>query len=318
VDRRMNSVGSVRGAQILAACLMAICLSLTFSGGASGSSTLAKEAGAIQAGGKESREGPKLDVPYEPTTYEIAEEMIRMADVQRDDLVYDLGCGDGRIVIMAVKEKGARGVGVDLDPKRIRESIANARAAGIGGRVRFFRQDLFRTDIRAATVVMLYLWPEVNLRLRPRLFAQLKPGTRIVSHSHKMGDWQPDQVSEASNHNLYAWTIPANVTGVWTWLMSLGGVERRVVLRFNQHFQEINGSVAIDGSVSSIAGPSIKGDRIRLIAEPEVGGSRMTMTFDGRVDGDTIHGTILGSGGNRNEVPWLAERDPSSRVVLDN
>ncbi|HSB21376.1 MAG TPA: class I SAM-dependent methyltransferase [Anaeromyxobacteraceae bacterium] len=149
-----------------------------------------------------------LDVPYEPTSPEIVQAMLRLARVRADDVVYDLGCGDGRIVIEAAR-LGARGVGVDLDPQRIREARANARVAGVEGRVDLRLGDLFEADLRPATVVMLYLWPEVNLRLRPKLLSELRPGTRVVSHTHDMGDWQPQETTVVSGHRLYLWTIPA-------------------------------------------------------------------------------------------------------------
>lgn len=162
----------------------------------------------------EGQETIKLDVPYEPSSEEVVGTMLEIAQVGNTDVVYDLGCGDGRIVITAVQKKGARGVGVDLDPERIKESLENARKANVADRVQFFQQDLFQTDIGKATVVMLYLWPEVNLKLRPKLFRELKPGTRVVSHSHDMGNWEADETMTASEgHRVRAWVIPANVTG---------------------------------------------------------------------------------------------------------
>ena len=150
------------------------------------------------------------DVPFVPTLPEIVDEMLRLAKVGRDDVVYDLGCGDGRLVIAAVKKFGAkRGVGVDIDPQRIKESNENARVAGVLGRVRFVEQDLFKTDIKAATVVTLYLLPEVNLRLRPKLLAELKPGTRVVSNAFDMGDWKYEKMAYVGEQPIYFWTIPA-------------------------------------------------------------------------------------------------------------
>ena len=148
------------------------------------------------------------DVPYEPSTPEIVDEMLRLGKVKKGDVVYDLGCGDGRIVITAAKKLGTRGVGIDIDPQRIAEAQENARKAGVTKRVTFRNEDLFEADIREATVVMLYLWPEVNLKLRPKLLRDLKPGTRVVSHSHTMGDWKPEAESEAGGDRLYFWTIP--------------------------------------------------------------------------------------------------------------
>jgi ubiquinone/menaquinone biosynthesis C-methylase UbiE len=134
--------------------------------------------------------------------------MLKLGGVRRDDVVYDLGCGDGRIVITAAREIGARGVGIDIDPERIKEARENARKAGVGRRVEFRNADLFESDIREATVVMLYLFPWVNLKLRPKLLSELKPGTRIVSHSHDMGDWKPEKEIEVEGHAVYFWTVP--------------------------------------------------------------------------------------------------------------
>jgi SAM-dependent methyltransferase len=152
--------------------------------------------------------GRKLDVIYEPSPPEVVRTMIQLAQVGPADVVYDLGCGDGRVVIEAAK-LGARGVGVDLDPQRVREARANARAAGVEERVEIREGDLFETDVSPATVVMLFLQPELNLRLRPRLLAQLRPGARIVSHWHDMGDWKPDRTVPVAGRNVYLWTVPA-------------------------------------------------------------------------------------------------------------
>jgi SAM-dependent methyltransferase len=134
--------------------------------------------------------------------------MLDLADVRPDDVVYDLGCGDGRIVIEAAR-RGARAVGVDIDPRLIREARANAQAAGVGDRVEFREGDLFDADVRPATVVALYLWPHVNLRLRPRLLEQLRPGARVVSHDHDMGDWRPRRTIHADGARIHLWVIPA-------------------------------------------------------------------------------------------------------------
>jgi len=138
--------------------------------------------------------------------------MLRLAKVGARDVVYDLGCGDGRIVITAARDLGARGVCVDIDPERIAEARANARRAGVTDRIRFLTQDLFKTDIRGATAVMLFLWPEVNLALRSKLLRELSPGTRVVSHMHHMGDWKPEQTVHVAASDreraVYLWTIP--------------------------------------------------------------------------------------------------------------
>lgn len=152
------------------------------------------------------------DVPYQPTNMEVVQVMLQLAGVKAGDLVYDLGCGDGRIVIAAVHDRGARGVCVDIDPKRIAEARENARAVGVADRIRFLTQDLFQTDIREATAVMLFLWPEVNLALRPKLLRELESGARVVSHMHDMGDWRPQQTVRVSASDrervVHLWIIP--------------------------------------------------------------------------------------------------------------
>ncbi|HEY8506740.1 MAG TPA: class I SAM-dependent methyltransferase [Steroidobacteraceae bacterium] len=147
-------------------------------------------------------------VPYVRSPENVVKRMLEVARVNERDIVYDLGSGDGRIVIMAAKRYGARGVGIDIDPERIAESNANAQKAGVADRVRFIEQDLFDADISEATVVTMYLVPHINLKLRPKLFAELRPGTRVVSHNYDMGDWKPQRVERVGTHTIYYWVIP--------------------------------------------------------------------------------------------------------------
>jgi SAM-dependent methyltransferase len=149
------------------------------------------------------------DVRYEPSSPEIVKQMLAMAGVHKGDIVYDLGCGDGRIVVTAAKEFGARGVGIDIDPQRIAEAEANAKQAGVTRLVKFRNEDLFEAEFKEATVVTLYLWPWINLKLKPRLLKELRPGTRIVSHYHDMGDWPAEKQVELEGHMIYLWTVPA-------------------------------------------------------------------------------------------------------------
>jgi hypothetical protein len=155
---------------------------------------------------------PSLDVPYVPTPPEVVARMLAMANVKRNDVLYDLGSGDGRILITAAKRYGSRGVGYEIDPKRIQEANENARLAGVLDRVRFIKQDLFEADLSEATVVTLYLLPQVNLKLRPKLLRELKPGTRIVSHNYGMGDWDPIKTERLktarSEHLVFYWVVP--------------------------------------------------------------------------------------------------------------
>jgi cyclopropane fatty-acyl-phospholipid synthase-like methyltransferase len=150
------------------------------------------------------------DVIYVPTPPEVVAAMLKLAKVTKADVVYDLGCGDGRIPVTAAKEYGARGVGIDIDPQRIKEANENAKQAGVTDKVKFMEADLFTTDISQASVVTLYLLPSLNLKLMPKLKKELKPGTRIVSHSFDMGEeWKPEQTQEIDGRTIYFWTIPA-------------------------------------------------------------------------------------------------------------
>lgn len=155
------------------------------------------------------------DVPYVPTPQEVVDQMLALAKVTKDDVLYDLGSGDGRIVITAAQKYGIRGVGIDINPERIQEAKENGRKAGVTDLVEFRQQDLFKTDISEATVVTLYLLPDINVKLRPQLFEQLKPGTRIVSHDFNMGEWKPERVVQVQGpnrqHTLYYWVVPENV-----------------------------------------------------------------------------------------------------------
>lgn len=149
------------------------------------------------------------DVVFVPTPNEVVDRMLELAAVTSNDTVYDLGCGDGRIVITAAQRYKARGVGIDIDPRRIAEATANGRQAGVSDRVRFVEGDLFQADIREATVVTLYLLTRLNAKLKPRLLADLKPGTRVVSHAFDMGDWEPERKEFVGSSAVYLWRIPA-------------------------------------------------------------------------------------------------------------
>ncbi len=149
-----------------------------------------------------------INTPFVTTPPEVVRAMLKLAATGKNDVVYDLGCGDGRIVIAAARDFGARGVGVEISPEHIAEARANARRANVAGRVEFRQQDLFDADIHDATVVAIYLLPDVNLRLRPKLLRDLKPGTRVVTHTFHMGDWKPERVIEAGGAKVYLWVVP--------------------------------------------------------------------------------------------------------------
>ena len=150
----------------------------------------------------------ELQVPYVPTPEKVVAEMLRLANVQRGDVVYDLGSGDGRIVIAAAKQFGAHAVGIDINPERIQEAEENAKKAGVASLVSFRKNDLFLENLAKATVVTLYLLPDVNRRLRPKLLAELKPGSRVVSHDFDLGDWKADKTVKVDEHTVYLWVVP--------------------------------------------------------------------------------------------------------------
>ena len=150
-----------------------------------------------------------LDVPYVPTPMEVVEGMLKLAKVGKNDVVYDLGCGDGRIVVTAAKKYGATGIGVDLNPERIKEANQNAKTNKVTSKVKFYKGNLFDFDFSKASVLTLYLLPEVNLKLRPKILAEMKPGSRVVSHAFDMGDWKPEKQIQIDGRTVYLWTVPA-------------------------------------------------------------------------------------------------------------
>ncbi len=278
------------------------------------------------------------EVPYVPTPEDVVAEMLKMANVGEDDILYDLGCGDGRIVITAAKEFGCRGVGIDIDPARIQESKINASNAGVTDKVEFFQMDLFDADISEATVVTLYLLSRVNLRLRPKLFQELRPGTRIVSHDFSMGEWQPERSSVLeekvdyvpfqdtrfiddhwNKHTVYFWTIPANVSGTWTWTVPTLSGNTPYRMELDQDFQMLKGE-AYQGAASlplNIKNGMINGDRLELFLEIKDRGRTEKMHFEGIVKNHDIVGFIKIEGNRNFEEKWQAKRDPSSRKPIE-
>lgn len=251
---------------------------------------------------------------YVPTDMQAVRAMLEVARVSAGDLVYDLGSGDGRIVIAAAKHYGARGVGIDIDPQRIRESQQNAADSGVTRRVRFLQQDLFESDIRQATVVTLYLLPTLNLRLRPKLFAELRPGTRIVSHGFDMGEWEPDTVvtverDPAGEWTVFFWVLPAQVGGVWELRAESGTHRSRYVVRIAQRFQRIRGTAVSRGRERPLADARLVGDRISFELSEEVDGRTVTLRFSGRVEGDSMRGTLTAG----NDGSWKASRQRRTR-----
>jgi SAM-dependent methyltransferase len=257
------------------------------------------------------------DVEYVPTPYNVVVEMLQLLAVKPTDVVYDLGCGDGRVVIAAAKRYKARGVGIDIDPQRIKESRANARRAGVANRVKFLQQNLFETDIREASVIALYLLPDLNRKLRPKLLSDLRPGTRVASHDFDMGDWHPDRViyvrGPAYEHTVYYWVIPANVDGAWQLSVPTPTGERRYLLRIQQQYQEVRGTMSAEGEAILISNATLTGDHLRFTVITGIQGEEVRMSFDGRVRSDDIRGSVEVQGGAMaGRFDWSAHRDGRS------
>lgn len=238
---------------------------------------------------------------YVPTPEAVGVEMLRFAGVTADDVVYDLGSGDGRLVVAAAERFGARGVGVEIEAKLVQDGRERAARAGVADRATFVWGDLFATDLAPATVVTLYLGEELNRRLRPKLLQELRPGARVVSHDFGLGEWKPDRTVLARgpdrDHLLQLWVVPADVSGAWRVRLEgdRGGHDATLVLR--QQFQALEGTLRLNGAVSRVTG-TMDGNAIRLNAGALVFSGRLR---DGRVEGEV-------TGPDRARRAWSAER----------
>lgn len=236
--------------------------------------------------------GPALDVPYAETRTEAVEKMLDMANIAPGDRVIDLGTGDGRMLLQAAA-RGAGGLGVDIDPVLVASANASAERQGVADRVTFRTQDLFDTPIADADVVTMFLLPEINLKLRPRLLRELRPGARVVSHAFTMGDWRPDRAERVGGARLYLWVIPADVSGAWRLRDARG--ERALVL--DQTFQTFTGT----SGESAVFDGRVDGERVAFTLRE---GDR-SVRYEGRVEGTTIVGTAPGE--------WSAARSQTRR-----
>ena len=220
-----------------------------------------------------------LDVPFVPSDEAVVDAMLALANVGSSDLLYDLGSGDGRILIAAARERGARGIGVEVDPQLIADSMEEAGAARVEHLVDFIEEDIFDADCSAATVVMLYLLESINLQLRPRLLDQLRPGTRIVSHAFDMGDWRADDWIKMNGVNIYKWIVPAQVAGNWEWTCH---ESRSYRLELRQKFQDVTGKAWLDGVPAHLEILSLNGSRLDLeiCGKREAAQNELALFFD--------------------------------------
>jgi SAM-dependent methyltransferase len=258
----------------------------------------------------------EFDTPYVPTPQVVVDKMLDMAQVKAGELVVDLGSGDGRIMITAAQRHGARGFGVDIDPRLVQRSNDEARRVGVADRVKFLRQDLFNTDFHEANVLTLYLLPDVNMALRPKILAELNPGTRVVSHDYDMRDWHPDaeatvpapdkKVGMRKESMVYLWIVPARVEGEWVFELSSGGKTRKTRLTLHQSFQFVSGSVELTGQGDVLfSSGRLRGDELRLML-PGGALDRGPVELLGRVTGDSLIGTVRR--GEREVANWSARR----------
>lgn len=223
-----------------------------------------------------------LDVPYVPTPEHIVEAMLRLAKPTASDFLVDLGCGDGRIPITAALKYGVRGFGVDLNPVRVKEAVANAEKAKVSHMVTFVEGDLFKTDFMKASVLTLYLLPSVNMRIRPQVL-EMKPGTRVVSHAFHFEDWEADASEQLDFRSVYFWVVPAKVAGRWSGTAGSSKLELELV----QKFQMLSGTATIDGRPSPIGKARMTGEAITLEIDA---GNGQTRTLTGRLEGSELKG----------------------------
>ncbi len=262
-----------------------------------------------------------LDVPYVPTPYEVIEEMLRFAELKKGDILYDLGCGDGRIVIEAAKRAGIRAVGIDIDPQRIKESRENAGRAGVESLVEFRRQDIFEADFSEATVVTMYLLPNVNLRLRPTILNSLKPGTRIISHSFDMDNWKPEKMTYVAAdlyaHTVYLWIVPANISGIWDWKMNFNQKNTTCQMEVEQEFQYFSGQLHLGDLTITIPETKISGDKIEFEVQTP-GQKPINLKFTGQVQDEWITGKVAITTGQKNSnQTWKALRRPGTARSIE-
>ncbi len=262
----------------------------------------------------------RLDVPFVPTPYEVIEDMLRFAELKKGDILYDLGCGDGRIVIEAARRAGIRAVGIDIDPERIRESRENARIAGVDNLVEFRRADIFEADFSEATVVTMYLLPDVNIRLRPTIL-NLKPGTRIISHQFDMDEWQADRMTyvpvDLYVHTVFLWIVPANISGSWDWSLNLNQKKTDCRLEVNQAYQFFTGKLYLGDQVIHIPETKIEGAEVKFsVILP--GTEDTELVFSGRAEGDQLSGTATLIKGKKNSrQAWKAIRRPGTASSIE-
>ena len=243
------------------------------------------------------------DVIWVPTPDEVVERMLRMAQVTPNDYVVDLGAGDGKIAIMAAKKFGARAMGIEYNSDMARHAQRNAEKAGIAARARIVQGDIFVTDFTQATVLTMYLLPALNLKLRPQILA-MRAGTRVVSHSFNMDDWEPDESSSMDGRRAYFWVVPAKVAGTWNLELTGGGAAEKSELTLEQRYQKLEGTVGLGPAVlGGLREPRLRGFEI---AFGYIDNNSVRREFSGRVSGNRMEGSFRTDTGT--EGRWVATK----------
>ena len=262
------------------------------------------------------------DVPYVPTPWNVVDAMLDAAKVNADDYLIDLGSGDGRLVITAATRRGARATGVELNPNLITTANSEAARNNIRAKVDFVNANLYAFDFTRATVLTMYLLPNINLDLRPRILTGLKPGTRIVSHDFDMGRWRPDGQREVAVPDkpygppvsqVYLWYVPAHVAGKWQWRMPAGDAAAEVT--FRQTFQQLTADASLQGGKATVESAKLQGDAIAFTVVPDGAGGARVYQFSGRVDGDKIAGTV--KTGDDLSYDWQATRIQRGQMAIE-
>ena len=235
------------------------------------------------------------DVVWVPTPDELVQRMLAMAKVTPQDLVYDLGAGDGKIAIAAGK-LGATAVGIEYNPDMAKLAQCYVKADGVTDKVKIVQGDIFKEDFSKATVVTMYLLPDLNLRLRP-IILNMKPGTRVTSHQFTMADWEPDETAEIEFRSAYMWIVPAKVEGTWT--LREQGSNAQYSLNLSQRFQRVSGEISGGGAKQPLVGATLRGDAIRFAFNDDKG---VTRTLTGTIRGNEISGVLKGAGGTETRI----------------
>ena len=266
------------------------------------------------------------DVVYVPTPQVVVDSMLNMAKVGAKDYIIDLGSGDGRIVITAAKKYGASGFGVDLDEVLLKRANENAKREGVADRARFVEENLFETDLSKATVITTYLLPEMNEKLRPKIL-RLKPGTRVVAHDYHMGEWQPDDndtlsvpektVGNPGTSYIYLWYVPANAAGKWQIRTPVAGQTLAVDLDLAQRYQMLSGNARINERSAQLQGARVRGEDVTFWLTLGSGANAVRHEFNGRVQGDTISGTLRVHAGKKvDQTTFTARRTAAGKLDL--